>query len=195
MVDDHFAQQLKARRKDSSLTQQQLADKLNVSRKTISGWETGRNRPDIDILRQMAEIYHISLDQLVSDVRFDNAFENVKHSEMFRFTNNIVNVIFAMLVAERLTQSSPKPGFLWMDELILFVLGLRIIRSRFVLSRFHKVMTPVFYVGYGFFTIAAIFSSFVNLYKMGLNFQYVIGFSGILALFNLTVIAWHKVMK
>ncbi len=67
MVDDHFAQQLKARRKNSSLTQQQLADKLNVSRKTISGWETGRNRPDIDILRQMAKIYHISLDQLVSD--------------------------------------------------------------------------------------------------------------------------------
>ncbi|KRM41815.1 helix-turn-helix transcriptional regulator [Lentilactobacillus parafarraginis] len=63
MGDDHFAQQLKAKRMQASLTQQQLAAKMNVSRKTISGWETGRNRPDIDSLKRLAAIYHISLDE------------------------------------------------------------------------------------------------------------------------------------
>ena len=41
---------LKELRKEKNLTQEQLAETLNVSRRTISRWETGSNMPDLDLL-------------------------------------------------------------------------------------------------------------------------------------------------
>ena len=41
---------LKTLRKDKKLTQEELADKMNVSRRTVSRWETGSNLPDLSIL-------------------------------------------------------------------------------------------------------------------------------------------------
>lgn len=189
MVDDHFAQQLKARRKDSSLTQQQLADKLNVSRKTISGWETGRNRPDIDILRQMAEIYHISLDQLVSDA---DKFDQKQNSGIIRFTRNSLVVMLAILIAERITQYSTHAGFLLTDIMIFWILGLRILSSRKGLKRIHTLKSGLFLTAYIIFVIVAIISAYVYAFNMGFGLQYGIGFSGYLGLLNLFLIFRHK---
>ena len=41
---------LKELRKEKGMTQEQLAEKLNVSRRTVSRWETGNNMPDLDLL-------------------------------------------------------------------------------------------------------------------------------------------------
>lgn len=41
---------IKELRKEKNLTQEQLAEKFNVSRRTVSRWETGNNMPDLDIL-------------------------------------------------------------------------------------------------------------------------------------------------
>ena len=40
-------------RKENGLTQEQLAEQLNVSRRTVSRWETGNNLPDLDVLIEM----------------------------------------------------------------------------------------------------------------------------------------------
>ena len=46
---------LKALRKEKNLTQEELADKMNVSRRTVSRWETGSNLPDLSILVELAD--------------------------------------------------------------------------------------------------------------------------------------------
>ena len=54
-----------ALRKKQGLTQQQLADKLNLSNKTISKWESGNGSPDISNLHVLAEALEISVDELL----------------------------------------------------------------------------------------------------------------------------------
>ena len=44
---------LKELRKEKGITQEQLADKLFVSRRTVSRWETGSNMPDLDVLVEL----------------------------------------------------------------------------------------------------------------------------------------------
>lgn len=53
------------RRKELGLTQQELADKLFVSNKVISKWETGKSVPDTSILVELANVLEISLDELL----------------------------------------------------------------------------------------------------------------------------------
>lgn len=52
-------------RKSKGLTQQQLAERLNLSNKTISKWETGAGSPDISNLLALAEILGVSVDELL----------------------------------------------------------------------------------------------------------------------------------
>ena len=56
---------IKAIRKSKGLSQQDLADKLNVVRQTISKWETGETIPDIYQTKRLSELYGLSLDELV----------------------------------------------------------------------------------------------------------------------------------
>lgn len=52
-------------RKKSGLSQQEVAEKLGVSRQTISKWELDETLPDIRQCKRLAELYHLSLDELV----------------------------------------------------------------------------------------------------------------------------------
>ena len=56
---------LKLMRAERGLTQKDLADKLNISLKTISHWETGYTEPSLAQLVMLADFYSVSLDELV----------------------------------------------------------------------------------------------------------------------------------
>ena len=60
---------LKELRKEKDITQEQLAEALNVSGRTVSRWETGRNMPDISILVDIADYYDISIPEIISGER------------------------------------------------------------------------------------------------------------------------------
>ena len=60
-----IAERLKAARVKSGLTQEQVAEKVLVSRVTLSHWENGRSLPDIASLLTLSDLYDISLDELV----------------------------------------------------------------------------------------------------------------------------------
>ena len=60
---------LKELRKEKELTQEQLAENLNVSRRTVSRWETGSNMPDLDLLVEMADLYQVDLRELLNGER------------------------------------------------------------------------------------------------------------------------------
>lgn len=53
------------RRKELGYTQQQLAEKLNISDKVVSKWETGRSLPDTSMLTDLAEVLEISVSELL----------------------------------------------------------------------------------------------------------------------------------
>ncbi|MEG2254447.1 MAG: helix-turn-helix transcriptional regulator [Vagococcus sp.] len=60
-----ISQMLKEQRKKYELTQEDLSEKIFVSKKTISNWETGKTTPDIDSLIRLAKLFDLSLDELL----------------------------------------------------------------------------------------------------------------------------------
>lgn len=58
---------IKKLREDHNLTQQQLADRLFVSRQTICRWENGSRCPDLITAKKLAAEFDVSLDELISD--------------------------------------------------------------------------------------------------------------------------------
>lgn len=60
---------LKELRKEKGMTQEQLAEYLNVSGRTISRWETGSNMPDLDILIELSDYYDIDIRELLDGER------------------------------------------------------------------------------------------------------------------------------
>lgn len=62
---------LKELRKEKKLTQEQVADKLGVSGRTISRWETGAYMPDISLLVDIAEMYDVDVRDIIDGERKD----------------------------------------------------------------------------------------------------------------------------
>ena len=60
---------LKELRKEKRLTQEQLAEQFNVSRRSVSRWETGKNMPDICLLVEIAEFYDTSIPEIINGER------------------------------------------------------------------------------------------------------------------------------
>ena len=60
---------LRLLRKEKGLTQEQLAEVLFVSGRTVSRWETGTNLPDLSILIQMAEFYNVEVKEILDGER------------------------------------------------------------------------------------------------------------------------------
>ena len=60
---------LKELRKENGLTQEQLGEKIGVSNKTISRWETGNYMPPVDCLKMLSDIYHISINEILAGER------------------------------------------------------------------------------------------------------------------------------
>ena len=60
---------LKKLRNEKELTQGQLAEKLNVSNRSVSRWETGNTLPDISILIELAEFYEVDIKEIIDGER------------------------------------------------------------------------------------------------------------------------------
>lgn len=60
---------LKTLRKEKNITQEVLAETLNVSGRTVSRWETGSNMPDISLLVELSEFYQVSIAEIIDGER------------------------------------------------------------------------------------------------------------------------------
>ncbi|WP_270642146.1 helix-turn-helix domain-containing protein [Paraclostridium sordellii] len=126
---------LKQHRLDLNLTQEQVAEKVFVSTKSISNWENDRNFPDIESLVRLAKLYNLSLDSLLlegSDIMNDikkkeKAYELQKISLLGPQLTNFI--LFLMLVL-----SSNFKNFYMSDYIIVLT----------ILAAFSNVFT-VFY--------------------------------------------------
>ena len=62
-----LGEKIKAMRQQAVLSQEQLAEKLNVSRQAVTKWETGKGIPDIANLIAISDEFDVSLDELIKD--------------------------------------------------------------------------------------------------------------------------------
>ena len=77
-----FSEKLKMLRKESNLTQEGLADKLNVSRQAITKWENNEGIPDIENLKQISILFNTTIDELVKeDKTIDIDFKKYSYFE------------------------------------------------------------------------------------------------------------------
>lgn len=60
---------LKTLRTEQRLTQELLAEKLGVSNRTVSRWENGVNMPDFDFIIEMANMYQVSIEEILDGER------------------------------------------------------------------------------------------------------------------------------
>jgi len=67
-----FGETLASLRKTKSLSQEQLAEKLNLTRQTISKWELNQSTPDIDYLVQLSDFFDVSTDYLIKGEQANN---------------------------------------------------------------------------------------------------------------------------
>ena len=70
---------LRELRREQGITQEQFAEKLGVSARTVSRWETGNNMPDISLLSEIADFYDVGIPEIIAGERkSDEMNEEVK---------------------------------------------------------------------------------------------------------------------
>ena len=87
---------LKELRKEKNMTQEQLADKFFVSRRTVSRWETGSNMPDLDILVELADFYDVDLRDIFNGQRREPEMNNELKDTLLQaadYTNDVKKTV------------------------------------------------------------------------------------------------------
>lgn len=104
-----LGQQLKAHRKELGISQDELAEKIFVSRQSISNWENNKTYPDIHTLLLLAETFGISLDELIKgDV--EEMKEEINAQERAGFNRD--SVCFAIFGIVTVLSIAPLYAFL-----------------------------------------------------------------------------------
>lgn len=90
-------EKLRKLRKERNLTQEQLAEKLNVSRQAITKWETSEAIPDIENLRQISKFFDISIDELLREetaleIKETNSYHYIKEIEIEHSKHYDINI-------------------------------------------------------------------------------------------------------
>ena len=75
---------IKAMRKEKNFTQREVAERLNISEKTVSKWETGNGLPEVSLMLPLCELLEISVNELLSGERLNDSryFEKAEQNIM-----------------------------------------------------------------------------------------------------------------
>ena len=104
-----LGKQIKMHRQEARLSQEELANRVYVSRQTISNWENDKSYPDVNSLILLSEIFHTSLDNLIKgDIE---VMKDVIQKEEIEKMNRYGRTYTIMLIA---TAVSAIPLFMWL---------------------------------------------------------------------------------
>lgn len=93
-----FEEKLMLLRKKSMLSQEQLAEKLDVTRQTVSKWELGQSKPDMDKLTAMSKLFNVSIDVLTNDEEIIDSDISVKNEEKPKKGGMVVKRKFVLYI-------------------------------------------------------------------------------------------------
>ena len=130
---------LSALRKANGMTQQEVADKLNVSNKTVSKWERDEGCPEIMMLPAIAELYSVTVDEILRGERItketQEEYKNTKSEERIKylvgkaatkFTNSsiisIILVVVALILTYTIREIVYNYNVLWVGYVIILIL-------------------------------------------------------------------------
>lgn len=102
MIKLKFNEKLIKLRKAVGLSQEELGNKLNVARQTVSKWELGETTPEMDKLEELSNLFEVSIDELVKDSSVPNIItkemNRKKVDSLYRDSQNVKSVIRIYLV-------------------------------------------------------------------------------------------------
>lgn len=102
VIEMNLSKQIKQYRDRDGLSQEKLAEKIYVSRQTISNWETGRSYPDIHNLLLLSVLFNVSLDDLVKgDV--ETMKESIKNNEITKISGIMVGIVIIFTILTTLS--------------------------------------------------------------------------------------------
>ena len=115
-----FGAQIKKYRAEMNLSQEELAEKIYVTRQTISNWENDKSYPDIHSLLLLSSLFHVSLDQLIKgDIEI---MKKEIENEEIRKLNKYATIYSILLIA---TFLSIIPILIWINiYVIIFAVAL-----------------------------------------------------------------------
>lgn len=126
--------QIRKYREHMDFSQEQLAEKVYVSRQTISNWETGKSYPDINSLLLLSALFHVSLDKLIKgDV--EAMKEKIKESEIKKF--NKYGTVYTVLLI--VSVFSIVPLMSWMGFYAFIPWGILFIITMYFAIRLEKM--------------------------------------------------------
>ena len=101
------------KRKEKNLTQEQLAERLNVSNKTISKWECGKCMPDYSLIESLCNELDVSISQLLNGNEDANATQPTENDKVMQLIKDV----------EKLKKDKAIPK-LYVSAIILIVVGI-----------------------------------------------------------------------
>ena len=96
-----FGEKLQELRKSRTMTQEELAEALFVSRTAISKWESGRGYPSIDSLKEISRYFSVTIDELICADEMISVAENEKREYIDRYVSlicGVLDIFYALLL-------------------------------------------------------------------------------------------------
>lgn len=129
-----LGKQIKMYRLENKLSQEELADRIYVSRQTISNWENDKSYPDINSLVLLSEVFKVSLDKLIKgDV---DVMKDVIQKEEVDKMNHYGKIYTIMLIV---TVVSVVPLFMWLGFWAFIPWGIIWVLSMYFASKIEKI--------------------------------------------------------
>ena len=116
-----IAKNIQKLRQEKGMTQVELAEKINYSDKTISKWERGESLPDIVVLKNLADLFEVTLDYLVEEVHDENVIikgtkekNDTKNRYIITGTSIFMVGLMASLIYTILAMIFPETNYPWL---------------------------------------------------------------------------------
>ena len=151
-------------RKESNMTQQELADKLNYTSKAVSKWERGESMPEIDILASIASLFNVTVDFLLHEDskthKKDYVPSDIKDKNKYLVTALVVTIVWTIMaiVFVYTMQNDSKTLwqlFIWAIPISFLVIAISLRQSKrlnqmIVLSLFLWTLLLAFFIQFKF---------------------------------------------
>ena len=130
----NIGNQIKKYREQLKISQEELADKIFVTRQTISNWENNKNYPDIKSLALLSYNLNVSLDDLIKgDVEKMKEIIDEKEIKKLNFYSKILTICFAVLILLAV------PLFIWLERYAFIPMGIVFIITMFCALKVEKL--------------------------------------------------------